>query len=85
MPIRDSGCRSGDRLASRVAHMPAHILPTCRRGSAIKDQVGHATKPAFYTSRWRGPAKIFAGPASLAPRNRYVVDVTLDFPPRAGT
>jgi hypothetical protein len=85
MPIRDNGCHSGGKLASRDAHTHVRTSRTCKGRSAIRAPVGRAMKPVCYTSRWRGLAKIFAEPASLGPRNRFVVDVILDFPPRAGT
>ena len=73
--IQDSGCRSGVKLASRDAHTHAHIWPTCRERSAIKDPVGRATNPVFCTSRLYGLAKIVDEPISLELWNRFVVDV----------
>jgi len=82
--IPDSGCHSGGKLASRDVHTHVRTWPTCKERSAIRAPAGRAMKPVCYTSRWLGPAKICAEPASLEPRTHFVVDVISDLPPRAG-
>ena len=85
MPIPDSGCRSGGKLARKDARMRDLTWPICKQAFAIRAPAGRATKPVSCISRWRGLAKTFAEPISLERRTRFAGDVNLDFPPPAKT